>query len=52
MKDLLNKEMIETIEKLASHVYKLIEEGIEIRELKSQMSSLLKKLDNYLPTIT
>lgn len=50
MKDIL-KEMIDTIEKLASHVYNFIEEGVEIRELKSQMPSLLKKLDAYLPII-
>lgn len=52
MKDVLKKEMMETIEKLASQVYSLVEEGVEIRELKSQITSLLEKLDGYLPTIT
>lgn len=48
----IRKEEMETIGKLASHVYKLIEEGVEIRNLKSQMASHLEKLDSYLPTIT
>lgn len=52
MKNLLKKEMVETIGKLTSHIDKLIEEGVEIRELKSQILSHLEKLDNYLPIIT
>lgn len=52
MKNLLKEEMMATIEKLASHIFKLIEEVVEIRELKSQMSPLLEKLDTYLPIIT
>lgn len=49
MKDVLKKEMMETI---ASQVYRLLKEGIEIRELKSQITSFLEKLDGYLLTIT
>lgn len=44
--------MIKTIKKLASPVYNLVEEGVEVRELKSQMMPLLKKLDSYLPIVT
>lgn len=51
MKDLLKKEMMQTIEKLASQIYSLLEEGVAIRELKFQIMSLLKKLDGYLPTM-
>lgn len=43
---------METSEELASCVYKLIQEGVEIRDLKEKMSSHLEKLDNYFPNIT
>lgn len=52
MKDILKKEMMKTIEKLSYQVYSLIEEGIEIKELKSKIMYLLEKLDGYLPTVT
>lgn len=52
MKDILKREMMETIEELASYIYKLIHEGVEVRDLKEQMTSHLERLDSYFPTIT
>jgi len=51
MKDQLKREMIETIKKLSSQIYSLIEEGVEIRQHKSQITTHLEKLDGYLPNI-
>jgi len=52
MKEQLKREMMETIEKLSSQIYNLLEEGVEIRELKSQITTHLKKLDGCLLNIT
>lgn len=52
MKEQLKSEMMETIEKLLSQIYSLLEEGVEIRELKSQITAHLKKMDGYLPNVT
>lgn len=52
MKDTLKKEMMETIKKLASQIYNIIDEGVEIIYLTSKIASLLEKPNDYLPTIT
>ena len=52
MKDILKREMMETIGELASHVFKLIQEGVEIRYWKDQTTCHLEKLDNYFLVIT
>jgi len=46
------KEMMETIEKFASQIYELIEEGVELKELKNKKSSLLEQMDGHLPFVT
>lgn len=51
MKDILKREMTETIGKRASYIYKLIQEGVEVKDLKEQMTSHQERLDSYFPTI-
>lgn len=52
MRDILKKEMMETIEKLACQIFALITEGAKLREIKMEIFGLLEKLESYLPTIT
>lgn len=43
---------MEAIERLSSQIYKLLVEGVEIRDLKASISAHLGTLDTYLPNVS
>jgi len=43
---------MEAIERLSSQIYKLLAEGVELKDLKTQISAHLSMLDSYLPNVS
>lgn len=52
MKEQLKKQMMESMENLSSQIYKLLEEDVEIHDLRAQIIENLNKLENYLPNVS